>query len=89
MRNFKRLRSKGHYGKLVFVRIVKNILWDENQETETLEYEKKMKPGFILEISDYFEEYYLIRFFDGERAYHWGSDLFEKIEENNLTYLEK
>ena len=89
MKGVKTLKSKGHYGKLVFVRIVKNILWNENQETEMLEYHDNLKAGFILEISTHFEDYYLIRFFDGEKAYHWGSDLFEKIEENNLTYLEK
>ena len=53
------------------------------------EYAEKMKPGFILEISKHFDDYYLIRYFDGEKAYHWGADLFEKIEENTLTYLKK
>tara|TARA_Y100000592_G_C5386538_1_gene276099 strand:+ start:661 stop:930 length:270 start_codon:yes stop_codon:yes gene_type:complete len=89
MKGFKSLKKKGCYGMLVFIRTVRNVIWDENLETEVFEYSDKMKPGFILEISDYFEDYYLIRFFDGEKAYHWGVDLFQKIEENNLTYLQK
>ena len=86
MKGFKNLDKNAYHGKLVFVRIVRDIIWDENQETE---YSDKMKAGFILEISKHFDDYYLVRFFDGEKAYHWGVDLFEKSEENNLTYLEK
>ena len=89
MQGFKSLSKDVYHGKLVFTRIVRNITWDEKQQTEVFEYADKMKPGFILEISKHFDDYYLIRFFDGEKAYHWGIDLFEKSEENNLTYLKK
>ena len=89
MKDFKSIGSRGVCGMLVFVRVVRNILWDEDLETETYEYDERLKPGFILEVSPMFEEYYLIRFFTGEKVHHWGADLFEKIEENNLTYLEK
>ena len=89
MEGFKSLNRKVYHGKLVFVRTVRNIIWDENQETEVFEYSDKMKAGFILEISKHFDDYYLVRFFNGEKAYHWGVDLFEKSEENNLTYLKK
>ncbi len=89
MKGFKNLSKNVCHGKLVFTRIVRNIVWDENQQTEVFEYAEKMKPGFILEISKHFDDYYLIRYFDGEKAYHWGADLFEKIEENTLTYLKK
>ena len=89
MKDFKAVGREGYCGMLVFVRIVKNILWDENLDTETYEYENKMKAGFILEISDYFDEYYLVRFFDGDKQHFWGVDIFYKIEENALTYLQK
>tara|TARA_Y100000592_G_scaffold86238_1_gene139303 strand:+ start:1333 stop:1602 length:270 start_codon:yes stop_codon:yes gene_type:complete len=89
MKGFKSINRKVCHGKLVFARIVENIAWDENLETEVLEYSKKMKPGFVLEVSKHFDGYYLVRFFDGEKAYHWAADLFEKIEENDLTYLER
>lgn len=89
MDGFKIVSKRGYPGMLVFVRITRNIIWDEDRETETIEYDDKLKAGFILETSDFFEDYYLIRFFSGEKVYHWGVDLYEKIEEKNLTYLEK
>ena len=89
MKGFKNLSKNACHGKLVFIRTVRNIVWDEAQQTEVFEYAEKMKPGFILEISKHFEDYYLIRFFTGEKEYFWGVDLFEKIEENNLTYLKR
>jgi hypothetical protein len=39
-----------------------------------------------LEISKSFEQYYLVRFFTGEKSYHWGADLFE---ENSPKGLDK
>jgi len=89
MKEFKAIVNDGYCGQLVFVKVMRNILWDENLETETFEYEKKMKPGFILNKSNHFEGYYLIRFFSGEKEYHWGTDIFKKNEESNLTYLKK
>ena len=89
MKGFKTITGRGYYGMLVFTRVTKNILWDEDLRTEVFEYDDKLKPGFILDTSDVFEDYYLVRFFTGEKEYHWGIDLFEKKEENNLTYLQK
>ena len=60
MEGFKSLNRKVYHGKLVFVRTVRNIIWDENQETEVFEYSDKMKAGFILEISKHFDDYYPI-----------------------------
>ena len=89
MKGFKPVSGLGCYGMLVFVRVTKNILWDENQDTEVFEYDSKLKVGFILDISKHFEDYYLVKFFTGEKEYYWGADIFEKTEENNLTYLKK
>ena len=55
---------------------------------EIITYEKQLSSGFILEESEYFEGYYLIKFFTGEKEFHWGTDLFERNLEKNLTYLE-
>ena len=89
MKGFKTISGRGCYGMLVFARITKNINWDDDQQAEVLEYSDQLRAGFILDTSDIFEDYYLIKFFTGEKEHHWGVDLFEKIQENNLTYLEK
>lgn len=87
MNGFKNIGEKGHYGMLVFVRTVKNIIYDDEYNTEKCEYDKKLKAGFILEVSQHFEGYYLVKYFTGERVFHWGDDLFQKNEQNDLTYL--
>ena len=89
MKDFKTINDRGQPGMLVFVRLVRHVLWDENLETETFVYEEKMKAGFILEKHSYFEGYYNVKFFTGEKELHWGIDLFELIEEPGLTYLQK
>ena len=33
MKGFKKVGSSGHYGMLVFAKVVRNVLWDENLET--------------------------------------------------------
>ena len=87
MEEFNIIGKEGQYGQLVFARVIRNITYDDEMNTESYEYEKKLRPGFILEISDYFESYYLVKFFTGEKEYIWGTDLYIKKEENNLTYL--
>ena len=89
MNGYTKVGMNGHYGQLVFVRVTRNIIYDDEMNTEKLEYDKKLRGGFILSKSDNFEGYYLVKFFTGEREYHWGVDLFEKTSEINLTYLEK
>ena len=89
MKDLESVRGTGKHGMLVFVRIPRNILWDESLETETYEYDEKLQPGIIIEVSEYFEDYYLVMFFNGAKAYYWGTDLFIKKEENNLTYLKQ
>lgn len=85
MRNLKKITGSTHPGQLVFVRIVKNINFDEATQKEVYDYYYKYKPGFILEISKNFEKYYLIRFFTGEKSFHWGADLYEENLDNDLT----
>ena len=87
MKGFKPIHGTGKYGMLVFVRVPRNIMWDDSLKRDIFEYDKKPKPGIIIEVSDYFEDYYLVMFFDTSRSYHWGSDIFLKKEENDLTYL--
>lgn len=89
MNGYTKIGVNGYYGQLVFIRKVRNIVFDDEMNTEAFEYDKKLKGGFILSKSDHFEGYYLVKFFTGEKEYHWGVDLFEKSEEINLTYLKK
>ena len=89
MKGFRKIANKGYYGQLVFLRRIRNIdMADDGFNTESYVYDKRLSSGFIVEVSEYFEGYYLVKFFTGDREYHWGTDLFEKIEENTLTYLE-
>ena len=89
MNGYTKIGINGHYGQLVFVRTIRNIVFDDGMNTETLEYDKKLRGGFILSISNHFKGYYLVKFFTGEREYHWGTDLFKKNQEINLTHLKK
>ena len=88
MEGFRKVNKKGYPGMLVFAKKVRNIDYSE-MGNEILTYEDKLSAGFILENSEYFEGYYLIKFFTGEREFHWGSDLFERNLELDLTHLKK
>ena len=81
MEKLEKVRKGGYYGQLVFVKAIKNINYDGYKEEEVYEYYDKLKAGFILEISRQFEEYYLVKFFTGEKSYHWGVDLFFRKDE--------
>ena len=88
MEGFKKVNKRGYPGMLVFAKKIRNIDYSEMGE-EIITYEKKLSAGFILENSEYFEGYYLVKFFTGEREFFWGSDLLIRNLEKNLTYLEK
>ena len=82
--------NKGYPSMLVFAKVIRNIGWDHYTGEELIEYDNKLKAGFILERSKQFEEYYLVKYFDGSTSFHWGIDIFyRKDEEKNLTYLKK
>ena len=87
MEEFKRINNKGFPGMLVFAKRVRNIDFSEMGE-EIITYEENLSAGFILENSEYFEGYYLIKFFTGEKEFHWGSDLFQRNLEIDLTHLQ-
>ena len=88
MEGFKKVNKKGYPGMLVFAKKIRNIDYSEMGE-EIITYEKKLSAGFILENSEYFEGHYLVKFFTGEKEFHWGSDLLIRNLEKNLTYLKK
>ena len=87
MKDLINIGASGYPGQLVFVRVMKDI--DYSRDREVIGYYDKPKAGFILEVSKNFEEYYLIRFFSGEKSFHWGVDLFEKTFPNDLTSRDK
>tara|TARA_R100000805_G_C3606697_1_gene107144 strand:+ start:501 stop:770 length:270 start_codon:yes stop_codon:yes gene_type:complete len=89
MRGFKPISKDAKLGDLVFVRVIRNVLWDENLDTEVFEYEDTLRAGFILDVSRMFEDFYLVKFFDGEQQHYWAPDLFQKKEQIDLTYLDK
>lgn len=90
MDDLDKVGNKGYPTMLVFAKVIRNIGWDHLTGDEIIEYDNKLKAGFIVEISKQFEEYYLVKYFDGSTCFHWGVDIFyRKEEEKNLTYLKK
>jgi hypothetical protein len=89
MEDLKKVGNKGYPSMLVFAKVIRNIGYDHNTGDEIVEYEKKLRAGFILQESEQFEQYYLVKYFDGSTGFHWGTDLFYRKEENHLTYLKK
>lgn len=89
MSDLKKVTSRGYPGMLVFAKIIKNIDYDGVLHEDVYEYYDRLSAGFILEVSKSFEQYYLVRFFSGEKSYHWGTDLFEKTFPKHLTSRDK
>jgi hypothetical protein len=88
MNSLTRVTDKGHAGMLVFAQTIRNIDYDHYTGLEIIEYDDRLTAGFIVEVSQAFEQYYLVKYFDGSTSFHWGVDIFyRKEEENNLTYL--
>ena len=78
MNNYTKVFKQGYVGMFVLAQITKNLDHDDlTGDTKAVYYDKK-QTGFILEVSEYFKDYYLIRYFTGETVWHWGYDLFMK-----------
>lgn len=90
MKDMTKVGDKGYPSMLVFAKVIRNIGYDHNTGNEIIEYDKKLKAGFIMEESKQFEQYYLVKYFDGSTSFHWGVDIFyRKDSEKNLTYLKR
>ena len=74
----------GYPSMLVFAKVIRNIGYDHDTGEEIIEYDKKLKAGFIIEESKQFEQYYLVKYFDGSTCFHWGVDLFYRKEDKTL-----
>ncbi len=84
MESLERVNNKGYPGMLIFARQIRDINCNDITGEETYIYEDKLRPGFILYESENFDEYYSVKFFDGEKAYHWGADLYYNKDEENI-----
>jgi len=84
MKLLEKVNETGYPGMLVFAQIIKNINYNHGTGQDSYEYFDKLKAGFIMSESKRFENYYVVKFFTGEKAYHWGADLFCSKEENKL-----
>ncbi len=81
---FEPMKNKGFIGQLVKARRVKS-LYHDNATGETIEehYEKRTI-GFIIDLHEYIDDYYLIRFFSGFSEWVWKVDLLERKEKISL-----
>ena len=84
MKDLIKVGDKGYPNMLVFAKVIRNIGYDHNTGDEIIEYDKKLKAGFILEESKQFEQYYLVNYFDGSTCFHWGIDIFYRKEDKIL-----
>mgnify|MGYP000347097962 CR=1 FL=1 len=89
MDEMEKVGADGYPTMLVFAKVIRNIGYDHNTGDEIIEYDNKLKAGFIVEESKSFEQYYLVKYFDGSTCFHWGVDLFYRKEEKNLTNINK
>jgi len=90
MNKLTKVGGMGYPSMLVFAKVIRNIGYDHDTGEEIVEYDSKLKAGFILQESEQFEQYYLIKYFDDSTCFHWGADLFyRKDDEKNLTYLKR
>ena len=90
MNEMTKVGDRGYPSMLVFAKVIRNIGYDHNTGDEIIEYDKKLKPGFIIQESKQFEQYYLVKYFDGSTSFHWGVDIFYRKEtEKDLTYLKR
>jgi len=81
---FVQMKTKGFVGQLVKVRRVKS-LYHDNATGETIEepFEKRSM-GFIIDLHEYIDDYYLVRFFSGFSEWAWKVDLLERKDKISL-----
>ena len=84
MELLEKVNEMGYPGMLVLAQVIKNIDYNHNTGQDSYEYYDKLKAGFIMTQSERFENYYVVKFFTGEKAYHWGTDLFCPKEKKKL-----
>ena len=84
MNDLVKVADKGYPNMLVFAKVIRNIGYDHNTGDEIIEYDEKLKAGFILQESKQFEQYYLVKYFDGSTSFHWGVDIFYRKEDKIL-----
>ena len=84
MEKMSKVMDRGYPTMLVFAKVIRNIGYDHDTGDEIIEYDKKLKAGFIIEESKQFEQYYLVKYFDGSTCFHWGVDLFYRKEDKKL-----
>ena len=82
MKELLKVMGTGYPSMLVFAKVIRNIGYDHNTGDEIIEYDTRLKAGFILQESEQFEQYYLVKYFDGSTCFHWGVDLFYR-EDNS------
>lgn len=81
---FCKMKGSGFVGQLVKARLVKSLYYDYQEDRTTEEYYEHQKMGFIHEKHEYIDDYFLVRFFDGTKAWIWKNDLFSRKEEISL-----
>lgn len=83
---FVQMKGKGVIGQLVMVRRIKS-LYHDNILNETIEepYDERFI-GFIIDLHEYIDDYYLIRYFCGAIEWAWKVDILER-KNKEIFYL--
>tara|TARA_R100000482_G_C5016985_1_gene98143 strand:+ start:215 stop:481 length:267 start_codon:yes stop_codon:yes gene_type:complete len=84
MMEFIQMKTKGFIGQLVKARRVKSLYQDDSTGQTIEEHYEKRNLGFIIDVHEYIDDYYLVRFFDGFSEWTWKVDLLERKDKISL-----
>ena len=75
---FTTMKGNGFIGQLVKARLVKSLYHDQESGETIEEHYENRKLGFIIDLHQYIDDYYLVRFFDGSSEWCWRAELLSR-----------
>jgi len=75
---FSKMNGRGFVGQLVKARLVKSLYHDQDSGETIEEHYENRKLGFIIDLHQYIDDYYLVRFFDGSSEWCWKAELLSR-----------
>tara|TARA_B100000085_G_C18395917_1_gene452417 strand:- start:527 stop:793 length:267 start_codon:yes stop_codon:yes gene_type:complete len=75
---FTAMKGQGFIGQLVKARQIKSLYHDQASGETIEEHFEKRRLGFIIDLHEYIDDYFLIRFFDGSSEWCWKVDLLSR-----------
>lgn len=79
---FSKMNGRGFVGQLVKARLVRSLYHDQATGETIEEHYEDRRLGFIIDLHEYIDDYYLIRFFDGTSEWCWKAELLARKNMN-------